>query len=103
MSDKSVFEKMDNSLGEVVHTIQIYHGEYFLGGLFLALHKPSLGWGLLSFASFLPTIVLLKKPEWIYQLREEKIEHVILFALLLISSEIYALHCSALALGFHGL
>jgi hypothetical protein len=103
MSDKSVFEKIDNSLGEVIQSIRIYHGEYFLGGLFLALHKPSLGWGLLSFSTFLPSIVLLKKPEWILQLREEKIEHVILFALLLLSSEIYALHCFALALGFHGL
>lgn len=101
MSDKSVFEKMDNSFGELVQNVRMYHGEYFLGGLFLALHKPSLGWCLISLTSFLPTIILLKRPAWILQLQEEKIEHVILFLLLLVSSEMYAFHCSAKALGFY--
>ena len=38
--DKSVFDKMDVSMMEVVNSIRRVHGEYFIGGLFLGLTKP---------------------------------------------------------------
>jgi hypothetical protein len=100
MSDVSVFNKMEESFSEVTLNIKKYHGEYFIAGLFLGLNKPSLGWALLSLVSFLPTLIVVKKSEWVSRFQEERVEHVILFALLLLSSGIYATHCFTMALGF---
>ena len=96
----SVFESIENSFMEVYMNIKKYHGEYFIAGLFLGLNKPQLGWILLSLVSFLPTLILVKKSEWIIQFKKERIEHVILFALLLLCSGIFAIHCFSMALGF---
>lgn len=100
MSDTSVFMNMEESFSEVTLNIKKYHGEYFIAGLFLGLNKPQMGWALLSLVSFLPTLILVKKSEWVNRFQEERVEHVILFALLLLSSGIYAIHCFTLALGF---
>jgi hypothetical protein len=100
MSDMSVFESIENSFMEVYVNIKKYHGEYFIAGLFVALNKPQMGWVLLSLVSFLPTLILVKKSEWINKFKEERIEHVILFALLLLCSGIYAIHCFSMAFRF---
>jgi len=98
--DKSVFDKMETSMTEVVQTVRKYHGEYFIGGLFIGLTKPSMGWALMSLFISLPTIVILKHPEWIKRFKDEKVEHTLLLMLLLASSDLYALHCLGKSFGY---
>lgn len=98
--DKSVFDKMDVSMMEVVNSVRRVHGEYFIGGLFLGLAKPRMGWALLGLTVSLPTIVILKHPEWLRQFKDEKVEHMLLLILLLMASDMYAMHCFANSLGF---
>lgn len=98
--DKSVFDKMDVSMMEVVNSVRRVHGEYFIGGLFLGLAKPRMGWALLGLTVSLPTIVILKHPEWLRQFKDEKVEHMLLLMLLLMASDMYAMHCFANSLGF---
>jgi hypothetical protein len=97
--DKSVFEKMDNSMMEVVNSVRRVHGEYFIGGLFLGLTKPHMGWALLGLTVSLPTIVILKHPEWVSQFKNEKIEHMLLLMLVVTAMDIYALHCFKSSVG----
>jgi hypothetical protein len=99
--DKSVFDKMDTSMMEVVNSVRRVHGEYFVGGLFLGLTKPRMGWALLGLTVSLPTIVILKHPEWLRQFKDEKVEHMMLLMLLLMASDIYAMHCFANSLGLN--
>jgi len=101
MSDKSVFDKMDTSMREIVDSVRRVHGEYFIGGLFLGLTKPSMGWTLLGLTVSVPTLVILKHPEWIQVFRDEKMEHMILLILVLVASDMYAIQCFARSLGFN--
>ena len=98
--DKSVFNKIDDSMMEVVNSMRRVHGEYFLGGLFVGLTKPNMGWALLGLTISLPTIVILKHPEWIDRFKYEKVEHIMLLMLLLMASDMYAIHCFMKSLGF---
>jgi hypothetical protein len=50
---------------------------------------------------FMPTIVILKHPEWLDSMKDEKIEHVLLLMLLIASSDMYAGHCLAKAIGLN--
>jgi len=100
MSEKSVFDKMETSLGDAVINIRKYNGDYMIGGLLLGLYKPSMGWAILGLASALPTIVFVKHSEWVQQLQYEKLEHILLFILLLLASDMYAFHCFSRSLGF---
>lgn len=97
--DKSVFGKMDISMMEVVNSVRRVHGDYFLGGLFLGLTKPNMGWALLGLTISLPTVIILKHPEWIHRFKDEKVEHMMLLMLLLMASDMYAMHCFAKSLG----
>ena len=45
---ESVFDKMEYSMIDTIGTVREYHGEYVLGGLFLGLTHPSIGWAQLS-------------------------------------------------------
>jgi hypothetical protein len=97
--DKSVFDKMDISMMEVVNSVRRVHGEFFIGGLFLGLTKPRMGWALLGLTISLPTIVILKHPEWLNQFKNEKVEHMMLLILLILASDMYVMHCFANSLG----
>ena len=99
--DKSVFLKIENSAVDLIGVIRHYNGEYFLLGLFLGLNKPTMGWVLLGFTSALPTIILFKHSELFTYFKNEKIENVLLFLLLILCSDIYVLHCFGRALGFN--
>jgi hypothetical protein len=99
--EASVFEKMDVSMMEVVNSVRRVHGEFFIAGLFLGLTKPSMGWALLGLTVSLPTIIILKHPEWLRMFNNEKIEHLLLMMLLLTALDIYAFHCYANSLGFN--
>jgi hypothetical protein len=101
LADKSVFDKMDVSMRDIVDSVYRVHGEYFIGGLFLGLTKPNMGWALLGLTVSVPTIVILKHPEWIKLFRDEKVEHMLLLMLVLIASDMYAIHCFARSLGFN--
>ena len=98
--DKSVFDKMDASMMEGVNSVRRVHGEYFIAGLFLGLTKPPVAWALLGLSLSLPTIVILKHPEWMNQFKNEKVEHMLLLMLLLTASDMYAMHCFSRSLGF---
>jgi len=97
--ETSVFDKMDVSMMEVVNSVRRVHGEFFIGGLFLGLTKPHMGWALLGLTVSLPTIVIMKHPEWLKQFKDEKIEQMLLLMLLLMALDIYAMHCFANSLG----
>jgi hypothetical protein len=97
--ETSVFDKMDVSMMEVVNSVRRVHGEFFMGGLFLGLAKPRMGWALLGLTVALPTIVIMKHPEWVNQFKDEKIEHMLLLILVLTALDIYAMHCFANSLG----
>lgn len=99
--EPSVFDKMDVSMMEVVNSVRRVHGEYFIGGLFIGLTKPNMGWALLGLTVSLPTVIIMKHPEWLRQFKNEKIEHMMLLMLLLTASDIYALHCFTKSLGFN--
>ena len=99
--ESSVFDKMDTSMMEVVNSVRRVHGEYFLGGMFLGLTKPNMAWALLGLTISLPTIVILKHPEWIHKFQDEKVEHMMLLMLLIMASDMYAIHCFANSLGFN--
>uniref|UniRef100_A0A6C0DIC7 Uncharacterized protein n=1 Tax=viral metagenome TaxID=1070528 RepID=A0A6C0DIC7_9ZZZZ len=99
-TEKSVFDKMDISMMEVVQSVRRVHGEYFICGLFLGLAKPNMGWALLGLTISLPTIIILKHPEWLRMFKDEKIEHMLLLMLLIMASDMYALHCFTKSLGF---
>uniref|UniRef100_A0A6C0APP7 Uncharacterized protein n=1 Tax=viral metagenome TaxID=1070528 RepID=A0A6C0APP7_9ZZZZ len=99
--DKSVFDKMEDATVDLVTNIRQHNAEYVLAGLLIGLHKPSMGWIIIGLTSALPTIIILKHSEWIQRLKDERIEHVILFLLLLLSSDIYALSCFGKAIGFN--
>ena len=101
MSEKSVFDKMEDSALEVVRSIRRVNGDYMMIGLILGLYKPSMGWAILGLTTALPTIIFLKHSEWIQHLQYEKIEHALLFLLLLLASDMYAFHCLSMALGFN--
>jgi hypothetical protein len=101
MSDTTVFHKIGNSMLEIIQSVRMFHGEYFLGGLFLGLTKPSMGWALLGLFTAMPTIVVLKHPEWLHRFKDEKIEHMLLLILLMMSSHIYVFQCFMNALGIH--
>lgn len=96
----SVFDKMDVSMMEVVNSVRRVHGEFFISGLFLGLAKPRMGWALLGLTVALPTIVIMKHPEWLRMFQDEKIEHMLLLMLLLMASDMYAMHCFANSFGF---
>ena len=98
---KSVFDKMASSTTELVNSVRRYHGEYFMCGLFLGVTKPSFGWALLGLSSCIPTIVILKHPEWLTRFKDEKVEHLLLLLLLVAASEVFALNCFANSLGFN--
>lgn len=98
--DKSVFDKMDNSMMEVVNSVRRVHGEYFIGGLFLGLAMPTMGWALLGLTVSLPTIIILKHPEWMRQFKDEKVENLLLLMLILTAMDIYAMHCFMNSLAF---
>ena len=98
--EPSVFDKMDISMMEVVNSVRRVRGEYFIGGLFLGLTTPNMGWALLGLTVSLPTIIILKHPEWIQMFKGEKVEHMLLLMLLLTASDIYAMHCFTKSLGF---
>jgi hypothetical protein len=97
----SVFGLMETSMMDVVDLVRRFHGDYFICGLFLGLTKPSMGWSLLGLLVLMPTIVILKHPEWFHKLKEEKIEYVLLLLLLLVGSDIYAFHCLFRAMGLN--
>ena len=101
MSDKTVFDKMESSGMQVVNSIRYYHGEYFLAGLFIGLTKAPIGWALVGLTCSLPTIIILKHREWLENLQCEKAEHILLFLLLLVASNIYAVNCFGKALGIN--
>lgn len=101
LAETSVFDKMDVSMMEVVNSVRRVHGEYFIGGLFLALTKPNMGWALLGLTLSLPTIIILKHPEWMRMFKDEKVEHMLLLALILMASDMYAMHCFTRSLGFN--
>jgi hypothetical protein len=98
---ESVFDKIEYSMIDTIDTVREYRGEYVLGGLFLGLTHPSIGWALMSLLMFMPTIVILKHPEWLDSMKDEKIEHVLLLMLLIASSDMYAGHCLAKAVGLN--
>jgi hypothetical protein len=99
--DKSVLNKMEISMMEVVESVRRVRGEYFISGLFLGLAKPSIGWALLGITISLPTIVILKHPEWIRMVKDEKLEHMLLLIMVLLALDMYAFHCFANSLGFN--
>lgn len=99
--DKSVFIKMEDATVDLIKNIRNYNGEYILLGLLIGLNKPSMGWILIGLTSALPTIIILKHLEWIQRLKDEKVEHVLLFILLLLASDIYALSCFGKTMGFN--
>ena len=99
--DKSVFDKMDVSMMEVVNSVRRVHGEFVVGGLALGLHNPQMGWALMGLVVALPTIVILKHPEWLRQFKDEKVEHLLLLMLLIAASNMYSMHCFANSLGFN--
>ena len=101
MSDKTVFDKMEVSMTELFQGIQKYHGEYFVSGLFIGLTKPAFGWALMGLVTVLPTLVILKHPEWLKRVNDEKTEHVLLCMLLIMASDLYAFHCLKMALGLN--
>lgn len=101
VNEVSVFDKMDVSMMEVVNSVRRVRGEYFICGLFLGLTKPNMGWALLGLTVSLPTIIILKHPEWIRMFKDEKVEHMLLLILLLTASDIYAIHCFAQSLSFN--
>lgn len=98
---KSVFDKMGSSTTELINSVRRYHGEYFMCGLFLGVTKPSFGWALLGLSSCIPTLVILKHPEWLIRFKDEKVEHLLLLLLLVAASEVFALNCFANSLGFN--
>ncbi len=101
LAEASVFDKMDVSMMEVVNSVRRVHGEYFIGGLFLALTKPNMGWALLGLTLSLPTIIILKHPEWMRMFKDEKVEHMLLLMLIIMASDMYAMHCFTRSLGFN--
>ena len=101
MSDKSVFDKMEISMRDLFEGVQKYHGEYFVSGLFIGLTKPQFGWALFALISIVPTLVILKHPEWLSLIKDEKTEHLLLLMLLIMSSDMYALHCLGKSLGYN--
>ena len=96
---ETVFDKMELSMLDMVKTVREFHGEYIVGGLFLGLTNPPMGWALLGLITALPTIVILKHPEWLNALQKEKVEYVLLFMLLILSSDMYVGHCLGKAFG----
>jgi hypothetical protein len=99
-NSKSVFDKMGSSTNELVLLVRRYHGEYFMCGIFLGVTKPSFGWVLLGLSSCIPTLMILKHPEWVMRFKDEKMEHLLLLLLLVAASEVFALHCFGNSLGF---
>jgi hypothetical protein len=99
-NSKSVFDKIGSSTTELVNSVRRYHGEYFMCGIFLGVTKPSFGWVLLGLSSCIPTLMILKHPEWVMRFKDEKMEHLLLLLLLVAASEVFALHCFGNSLGF---
>ena len=100
-NSKSVFDKIGSSTTELVNSVRRYHGEYFMCGIFLGVTKPSFGWVLLGLSSCIPTLMILKHPEWVMRFKDEKMEHLLLLLLLVAASEVFALHCFGNSLGFN--
>ena len=96
----SVFQVMENTFTLLLHGIRKYHGEYFIGGLFIGLNNPRLGWTLMAFTISIPTIAVLKHSDWIARIKAEPVEHILLFSLLALSSHLYIIHCLSKASGF---
>jgi hypothetical protein len=90
---------MEHTFTLLLQGIQKYHGEYFIGGLFIGLNNPRLGWSLMAFTMAIPTIAVLKNSEWITKIRAEPVEHILLFSLLALSSHLYIIHCLSRASG----
>jgi len=101
MSDTSVFHKMEVVGMQLVNSIRKYHWEYFLAGVFIGVNKAPIGWALLGITCALPTIIILKNNEWFELLMNEKIEHIILFALIVIGINMYTVYCFWKSLGFN--
>jgi len=102
-AESSVLEKLESSMIEIINSVRRVHGEYFIGGLFLGLTKPRMGWALLGLSLSVPTLVILKHPEWLNQFKNEKIETILLLVLILIASDIYVLHCFLQTFGLNWL
>ena len=96
----TIFQAIMAKYEEIIKLGQKYHLEYFLAGLFLGTHNPLVSWIILSFVLSLPVLTLLQHPDWILKLRYQAPEYIVLFALFIISSQIYAIHCLSRAFGF---
>jgi hypothetical protein len=87
-------------LEAIIQLMQSYHLEYFLAGIFVATHLPIVGWIILTAIFTVPSLTLFQHPEWLLKLRYEPNEYAVLFAMMIFSSQVYAIGCLSRALGF---
>lgn len=69
---------------------QANHLEYFIAGIFLATHFPSLAWLFLASVSSIPTVTVLLHPEWLMANHKENWMHQSLIIGVCVTSEVCA-------------
>jgi hypothetical protein len=77
-----------------------YHVDYFFAGLYIATHMPQVGWLFLSPVFVIPTLAVMKNPEWKRNILNQPLEHITGILFFVLCSNLYGFYCLSKAFGF---
>lgn len=93
VDDISLINTFEHDMNVIFNNAHVNHLDYFVVGVFIANHFPSVGWALLSYLFSIPSISLLQQQDIFKKFANQNLMYLSLLLGICGGSQIYAMYC----------
>lgn len=93
VDDIALINTFENDMTILFNNARVNHIDYFVAGVFIANHFPSVGWVLLSYLFSIPSISLLQQQDLFKKFVNQNLMYLSLLLGICGGSQMYAMYC----------